>query len=47
VGAFILVFENIFAGIVIIVLGLFLYRLLYRFSAKVERELGEAENDSV
>jgi len=42
-GIFTLVFVLVIAGIVILVLGIVLYWLLYRFSAKVEKELKDAE----
>jgi membrane protein implicated in regulation of membrane protease activity len=42
-GIFTLVFVLIIAGILIIILGVILYWLLYRFSTRVEKELGGAE----
>lgn len=42
-GIFTFVFVLPILGILIIILGLVLYWLLYRFSAKVERELKDAE----
>ena len=42
-GVFTLVFVLAIAGIAILVLGIVLYWLLYRFSARVERELGGEE----
>ena len=43
-GIFTLVFvPPLIVGILIIVLGLVLYWLLYRFSARVERELSEVD----
>jgi len=43
-GIFTLVFvPPLIVGILIIVLGLVLYWLLYRFSARVQRELSEVE----
>lgn len=38
-GIFTLVFVLAIAGILIIILGVILYWLLYRFSARVEREI--------
>ena len=50
VGAFVLVgglstgdLTSIIAGVVFVVLGVTLYRLLYRFTRKVKRELDEVE----
>ncbi len=31
------------AGVVFVVLGVVLYRLLFRFAMKLEREIGEAQ----
>jgi len=42
-GIFTMAFVLVIAGIALVVLGLVLYWLLYRFSAKVERELKDAE----
>ena len=42
-GIFTLVFVLVIAGIAILVLGIVLYWLLYRFSARVERELDGKE----
>jgi membrane protein implicated in regulation of membrane protease activity len=42
-GIFTLVFVLVIAGIAILVLGIVLYWLLYRFSARVERELDAKE----
>jgi len=42
-GIFTLVFVLVIAGIAIMVLGIVLYWLLYRFSAKIEKELKDAE----
>ena len=42
-GILTLVFVLVIAGIAILVLGIVLYWLLYRFSAKVEKELKDAE----
>jgi membrane protein implicated in regulation of membrane protease activity len=33
------------AGVAFIALGVVLYRLLFRFTEKLEREIGEAEKD--
>jgi heme O synthase-like polyprenyltransferase len=41
-GLFTAVFVNVFVGAVIVVIGVVLYRLLFRFTAKVQRELDEA-----
>jgi len=38
--------ENEIAGVAIIALGIFLYRLLYRFSDRVSKEVREAEKSS-
>lgn len=38
-GVFTLVLVETFAGLVIIALGIFLYWLLYRFSARLKREI--------
>lgn len=45
-GIFTLVFVLVIAGILIIVLGVVMYFLLYRFSAHVERELEKVDDDS-
>jgi membrane protein implicated in regulation of membrane protease activity len=46
-GIFTLVFvPPLIVGILIIVLGVALYWLLYRFSARVERELSEVDGGS-
>ena len=37
---------NDIAGVAIIVLGLFLYRLLFRFARKLERQIKDAERKS-
>jgi membrane protein implicated in regulation of membrane protease activity len=42
-GIFTMVFVLVIAGLLIVILGLVLYWLLYRFSAKVEKELKDAE----
>jgi len=42
-GIFTMLFVLVIAGILITVLGLVLYWLLYRFSARVEKELRDAE----
>jgi Flp pilus assembly protein TadB len=40
------VLVNDIAGVVIIVLGLFLYRLLFRFARKLERQIDDLEKKS-
>ncbi len=42
-GVFTFVFVNDVAGVAFLLLGAFLYVLLYRFTARVERELRAAE----
>jgi hypothetical protein len=41
-GVFTAIFVNPFLGALIVVIGVVLYRLLFRFTAKVQRELDEA-----
>jgi membrane protein implicated in regulation of membrane protease activity len=38
VGLLTLVFINAVAGLLFVILGVFLYRFLYRFTARIERE---------
>jgi len=42
-GVFTLLFVNPIAGIAFLVLGAILYALLYRFTAKLNAELGRTE----
>jgi len=42
-GVFTLLFVNAIAGIAFLALGLALYALLYRFTAKLNTEIGRAE----
>jgi heme O synthase-like polyprenyltransferase len=42
-GVFTLFFVNAIAGIAFLALGLVLYALLYRFTAKLNTEIGRAE----
>lgn len=41
-GVFTAVAVNLFVGVIIFVIGLVLYRLLFRFTAKVQREIDQA-----
>ncbi|MDV3293673.1 MAG: hypothetical protein LYZ70_05330 [Nitrososphaerales archaeon] len=45
-GIFTFLFVNDIAGAAFLVLGAFLYVLLYRFTAKIERELRSADNQA-
>ena len=41
-GVFTAIAVNLVVGVVIFVVGLVLYRLLFRFTAKVQREIDQA-----
>lgn len=45
-GIFTLLFVNDIAGVAFLLLGAFLYVLLYRFTAKIERELRSANSQA-
>lgn len=43
-GVFTLFFVNAIAGIAFLALGVILYALLYRFTARLNTDIGRAEN---